>query len=326
METKFQSKKWFEEFLFGEVTEVVVQYFSDNPTTTCWVIQRNDVDRRDAISKSLNVHRGFDTLDPDDIKLDQVYNVQFQGVCHRGLVLHRLNSSEVWVRLIDNGRSFRARIATIRKLHQMPPTDLKGLAFEINFETLRSIRIDEVLRVENISHNSDGAIDVRFVADKKSFTDKDIEPIPLPVNVPLEMFCLDYSNIHLGYISVCQNDRKKIEAVSEISDQISRCCKGTGCDDKNYCPKLNELCLAYTEDDGQWYRSKCVENVMPSVYRLEMIDYGAVEEVSMKNIRRMTQDFIDPPIIKHHCTIFGKSVLVSSDPLNCFLISPIFQH
>lgn len=307
IEANLRLKEWSEEFLFGEVTEVIVQYFAESPTTTCWVIQRRDVDQRNAILKNLNFYRTFDSIETvDTIKIDNVYSVQFEGGCHRGIVLYRINSREVWVRLIDNGRSFRTRINAIRAFTQFS-ANLKGLAFEINFETLRSIAVGDVLRVKNISCNPNGVIEVRIVEDSTIFTDKDIKSVPLPVDVPLELFCLDYSNIHKGYISACENDPTKIESITGISYRIAEYCEKTN-GEKNYCPKLNELCLAYAADEGQWYRSKCRETVMPNTFRLEMIDYGVLEEVSSKNIRKMVEEFMEPTIM-HRCTIFGEFLI-----------------
>lgn len=297
-------KKWSEEFLFGEVTEVVVQYFSENPTTNCWVIQQKDIEQRNAILNHLNYCRFLNPIDTGSIKINNVYSVQYQGVFHRGIVLYRINSLEVLVRLIDNGRTLRTRISTITELDQVTANS-KGLAFEISFEQLSHVSTDEILRVENICYNPHEAIDVRLVEEEQIYTDKDIDLRPLPVGEPAELFCLDYSNIDMGYISVCESDRRKIETINSISDKILEYCKDVN-EDKSYCPKLTELCLAYIEREGQWYRSKCVEYIMPNTFKLEMIDYGAMEVICSKNIRKMVKDFIEPSLIMHQCSIYGR--------------------
>lgn len=299
-------KEWLEEFSFGKVANVIVQYFSESPSTACWVIQQKDVEQKNAIVKNLNFCRSFDTIDSiDDIKIDRVYSVQFEGVCQRGIVLFRINSQEVWVRLIDNGRCLRVRIVAIRELNQTMSMSVKGLAFEIHFENWRSFFVDEELRVENIGQNSDGGFDVRLIEDEKIFTDCDITSLLIPTDIPLEMLCLDYSNIEKCYISACENDPEKIESIAGMSYKIGEYFKRTDYCERNYCPQLNELCLSYAEDEGQWYRSKCVEIVMPNTFRLEMIDYGVLEEVNSKNISRMVKDFLEPTIL-HRCTLFGK--------------------
>lgn len=303
-----EPKKWSEDFVFGVITEVVVQHFSENPTSTCWVILQSDVERRDAIVNNISSHHSFDEIHFDEIKLSKLYSVKFEGGWYRGMVLHIINSTYVWVRLIDNGRCFRAHINALRKLYNVA-TDLKGLAFEINFEPSRNIRIGEVLRVENISHNADEIIGVRFVEDEKIFTDQNIESTPLPVDVATELFCLDCTNIDKGYISACEYDRKKVQTVDEISDKISKYVKGND-GDKKYCPKLKELCLAYVDDDGLWYRTKCVENVLLNVFRLEKIDYGSTVDVTSENIRKMVEDFLQPSVIMHQCAILGRSSYV----------------
>lgn len=282
-----------------DIVEVVVQYFDENPTDTCWVIQRKNVDRRDEIMKLMNFDRSFDVIDVGQVRLNQIYCVLFEGLYYRCVVLHFIDFLKVFVRLIDNGRTLQTRVGALSPLRHIP-SNLNGFAFEINFGKMRRIEIDEVLLVEMLSTNLDGVINVRLM-DEKIFTYDDMESTPLPTNVPIEMFCLDHSNVDKGFISACQNDSHKIESINGISDKIAQYQMKNV---ESYCPKVNELCLAYFEGDNQWYRARCLKEINANTFKLVMIDYGCVRSVISKHIRKMVKEFMEPTIMQL-CAIDG---------------------
>ena len=47
-----------------------------------------------------------------------------------------------------------------------------------------------------------------------------IETISIPVGVPLELFCLDNTNLDKGYISACAHDPEKIISINGLTDKI----------------------------------------------------------------------------------------------------------
>lgn len=292
------------EFSFDDVIEVVVQHFIESPTLACWVISQEDIEKSDQILKQINMHRSFEAIEDDKIKINHKYCVLFEGVYHRGVVIYRINSLEVLVHLIDNGRTLRTKTNALSQLKNVP-ANLDGLAIQIKFETMCSIAINELLRIRIVSIDSDGMMNVCCVEEEKIFTQNDITSTPLPENLPVELFCLGYTNIDKGYISVCQNDREKIKFIDDISNQISDYCNQTN-DGQGYTPKLNELCLAYFDEEGGWYRAKCVKEILSNTFDLLMIDYGPVFPVKSKNIRKMTKEFIVQPLIMHRCVINGK--------------------
>lgn len=296
-----------EEFSFDEEIEVIVQHFTENPTTTCWVIQQSHLDKRKRIEKFINRRRNFVAIQETEIQINEVYCVLLEGVYHRGKVLYRINYLEVLVHLIDNGRTLKTRTSAISLLTRKP-SNSNGLAFQIEFVMLRTIEVDEVLRVHNISINSDGVMSVRCIDENKIFTYNDLTKIPLPIDVPIEMFCLDFSfiNIDMGYISVCQNDPEKIKSIDGIAEKISNYVDQGK--DTIYRPEANELCLAYVEDEGQWYRAKCIKEMLSNSFKLLLIDYGAVYSVKSGNIRKMVTEFMQPAIM-HQCAISGKLLL-----------------
>lgn len=302
METKLH--KWKKPFpLDDTVTDVIVLHFIESPTTTCWVMQQKHANERSQLIKDINhLHQHIDVIDKDAITINEIFCVLFEGIHHRGLVIYRINSQEVLVRLIDNGHSFPIRISAIKPLHQTA-RDVNAFAFEINFQTSHAVAIDQILQISKISAEADGVINVRL-EEEKTFIQDDLELEPLPVNVPMELFCLDYSKIDMGYISACENDAAKIKSINGLSDQISEYCRLKN-DQKYYRPRLEELCLAYLDDDQQWYRAQCIQEENSNLFMLVFIDYGNICEVHSHNIRKMVKQFMQPSIM-HMCCINGK--------------------
>lgn len=302
-----------------DVMEVIVQHFTESPTATCWVIHQRHLQKRNKIEKLLNFRRSLIATQAN-VKINEMYCVFLEGVYYRGKVLYRINNFEVLVLLIDYGRTSSIRISDMTLITQMPRHS-NGLAFQINFTTLRNIALNESLRVRNVSVSSDGVMNVQCIEEKKIFTSyshNDLTVIPLPVDVPLELFCRDFSfvNIDMGYISVCHNDPEKIKSIDGLSQKIGSYLKETK-DAAGYSPEVNELCLGYVEDEGQWYRAKCVKEMLSESFKLLMIDYGAVYSVKSENIRKMVKEFMQPSIM-HLCAISGKFIFM-------LIISVVFQ-
>lgn len=76
--------------------------------------------------------------------------------------------------------------------------------------------------------------------------------------------------------------------------------------EQHYIPRYGELCLAIYLD--QWYRGVCLNrSETPDTALIQFIDYGNVEVVDHKNIRRITKEFND--VVGLGCTCTVKSTL-----------------
>lgn len=300
-------KKWKKPFPLENGTAVIVQYFEENPTTSCWVIQSKHAQKRNALlQETKQLHCQVNAVERNGIIENEVYCVERDNIYHRGEVLYynQINSKEAFVRLIDNGRSFQTRINNIKNLNPLLKS-INAFAFEINLETLLDVHVGQILPIEKAVRDAVGAISVKLGKEEKRI---EIELIPFPVDVPVELFCLDYSNIELGYISACKHDPEKIESINSLSDKIEEYLLKLGKTEK-YLPKLDDICLAYHDSEKQWYRAECIKILNPNCLEVLFIDYGNTKIVSSSNVRKIVSKFMEPAIM-HFCRLHGKFIIV----------------
>lgn len=73
--------------------------------------------------------------------------------------------------------------------------------------------------------------------------------------------------------------------------------------------RLNEVCLARSNDDKRWYRAMVYEEKSNGIYGILYLDYGNMEHVPVENIRKMEQKFCFPRLTAT-CFIDGKNISV----------------
>lgn len=298
------SQNWKKSFPLKNVTDVTVTYIVDTPTINCWVMQNEYVAKIEHLQDATKrIHSEVGVC--HKIITDEVYCVQYKGIYHRGVCMYQINSKEVLVRLIDVGLVFQSPITAISSLDRRFKT-INAFAFEINFETSQDVKIGQKLCIHSFTVNATGTMDVKLVQDEKIMQ---IEAVPLSTGVPLELFCLDYSNIEKGFISACIHDRKKIESINQLSGRIVAHLENLG-ETGHYVPKLYEICLVYHDVDKQWYRAECIQEISADSFDVIFIDYGNTRIVNSSNVRKMVAEFTEPAIM-HFCNLQGKFVCVS---------------
>lgn len=78
-----------------------------------------------------------------------------------------------------------------------------------------------------------------------------------------------------------------------------------------YFPKMaldcrkNQVCMAQSKDDQNWYRAMATNEVKPNVFKVMFIDYGNSEEVPVSNIREITSPKLRFPCMSVLCIIDG---------------------
>lgn len=325
-------KNWKKPFPLENGTAVIVQHFVERPTASCWVIQNEHEQKINVLLQKLKqLHCHVDAVARNVIIPNEVYCVERDNIYHRGEVLYYnpINSKEAFVRLIDDGRSFQTQISTIKDLRPQLKS-INAFAIEINFENLIDVNVGQILRIEKAVTDAVGGINVKLgkevtlascrvdvaanVNAKFGKEEKpiEIELIPFPVNVPMELFCLDHSNIEMGYISACQHDRQKIESINGLSDKIKKYVE-TSDTIKKYLPRLEEICLAYHDSEKQWYRAECIKILNPNCVEVLFIDYGNMKIVNIFNVRKIVPEFMEPAIM-HFCRMHGKFIIANYYP------------
>lgn len=296
-----EPQKWREPFALESGTQVTVQYFVETPTTTCWVMQNQHAKKKNYLLEDIKkLHCKIGALPRNEINEKKVYCVELDDIYYRGVVLCIINSKEVFVRLIDDGRALVTQISAIKKLdHRLK--FINAFAIEINFESSLEIHIGQVLNIEKVSIDAVGAMNVTLGKEENTY---EIPLLPLPLGVPMKLFCLDYSNVEMGYISASIHDHDKIESINGLSDKIVAYLRKAEKAEKYY-PKLDDLCLAYHDSEKQWYRAECIKVINMNCFEVLFIDYGLTKIVTSSNIRKIVPQFMEPAIM-HFCRIYGK--------------------
>lgn len=293
------SHNWKKPFPLNNATDVTVTYIVESPTINCWVTQNQYATKIEYLQDATKrIHS--EVGECHKIITDEVYCVQYKDIYYRGVCLYQINSKEVLVRLIDVGLIFQSPMTAIKSLDRRFKT-INAFAFEINLETSLDVKIGQTLCIHSFSVDATGTMDVKLVRYEKNIQ---IEAVPLSTGVPLELFCLDYSNIEKGYISACIHDRKKIESINQLSGRIAAHLENLG-ETSHYVPKLDEICLVYHDVDQQWYRAECIQEISADSFDVIFIDYGNTRIVNSSNIRKMVAEFTEPAIM-HFCCVQGK--------------------
>lgn len=293
------SKNWQKPFPLENKTNVAIVHFDESPAINCWVMQ-NQYTTKGKYLQDVIKRLHSDVVESPNIITNEIYSVQYKDVCYRGVCLYKVNSKEVLVRLIDVGLTFQSAINSIKCLDPRLKT-INAFAFEINFDTKQDFSIGQKLCIYSFSVDATGTMNVKLNPETESFR---LEILPLQTGVPLELFCLDYSNIEKGFVSACIHDPKKIESINGLCGKITDYLKNSGATE-NYVPKLDEICFAYHDFEHQWYRAECIKVISPNSFQILFIDYGNTRIVNSSNIRKLVSDFTEPAIM-HFCYIQGK--------------------
>lgn len=302
--TSNEPRNWQKPFPLDNQTFVTIVHCVVSPTINCYVVQNQHTTKRKHLLDELKrLQHNDEAVECDKVTTNEVYCVQYENIYYRGCCLYKINSKEVLVRLIDVGLTFQTSISALRRLDARLKT-IHAFAFEINFETLLDVCVGQTLRIESFSVDATGdAIHVTVAQDEKMH--QQIELVPLPIGVPMEMFCLDYSNVDKGYITACEHNPEKIESINRLSDKIVRYLKNLGTTAGQHCPKVDEVCLVYHDSEHQWYRAECIKEMSADRFEMLFIDYGNTRMVSSCNIRKFVSEFAEPAIM-HFCCIQGE--------------------
>lgn len=294
-----EPRSWQKPFPLKNETIVTITYFIESPTATCYVVQNQYKTKMTYLHDDMKrLHSSI--VDTIKIITNEVYCVQYEDNYYRCVCLYQINSKEVLVRLIDMGLTFQTQISAIKYLDPRFKT-LHAFAFEINFETSLNVTVGQTLNIYSFSVDATGTINVKLGQEEKN---NQIELVPLPTGIPMELFCLDYNKIDLGYISACIHDAKKIESINQLSDKIKNYLKMLG-EAGKYFPKLDEVCFVYHDCEHQWYRAECIKVINSDSFEVLFIDYGNTRIVNSTNIRKFVSEFAEPAIM-HFCCISGK--------------------
>lgn len=109
-----------------------------------------------------------------------------------------------------------------------------------------------------------------------------------------------------GRIAVCSLDFPEVveHVLQTMAFQINEYCDSLD-GNTTYSPRFQEVCLAKFKD-GMWYRAMNLKTIIETQSACVLfLDYGNVEEVKFKDIRRMVSDFTQSPILMSLCRVEG---------------------
>ncbi|KAJ6647524.1 Tudor domain-containing 6 [Pseudolycoriella hygida] len=286
---------WRQHFPLENGASVTVLYFIETPTISCWVVQNQYVTKRkELLDEMRRLVRDAGVVAIDKIILGEVYCLKFEESYHRGECLYRIDSKNALFRLIDVGRTVQVEVSSVLTLHPLYKTE-KAYAIEINFESPLAVTTGQILRIQSFRIDAVSSIYVKVEEVGKG---DEIKLTSLPLGIPMELFCLDYSNLTNGIISVCKcesaEDTKKIDSINALSDKISDWVKEKT---ENYSPKVEDVCFAYHDSDRQWYRAECLNKISSDIFEVLFIDYGCTRKVSSSNLRKFDPEFSEPAIM-----------------------------
>ena len=69
-------------------------------------------------------------------------------------------------------------------------------------------------------------------------------------------------------------------------------------------PDVGQLCVAYYEDDGNWYRGQIVSKESVSAH-IFYVDYGNIERIPLSKIKEMKPEFLELPCQALRCEVQG---------------------
>lgn len=124
----------------------------------------------------------------------------------------------------------------------------------------------------------------------------DIEMIKLSTGANISVMVIDCSTVGTGYFSAF-DPKLSVEHMKNyatkydkaIVDYAARTDIGS-----EYCPKVNEVCIAIFEEDGLWYRCFCVERFDNDMFLLIFLDYGNFIKSHKSKIRKITKELMFP--------------------------------
>uniref|UniRef100_T1PJN9 Tudor domain protein n=1 Tax=Musca domestica TaxID=7370 RepID=T1PJN9_MUSDO len=122
----------------------------------------------------------------------------------------------------------------------------------------------------------------------------------LPSGENIELIVMDNSSMSTGCIS-CTTKPYAVEIQKfqkELQKYVEMIPK------EGYAPRQDELCIVKYNEDGLWYRGRCLEVVGDGYPTILFIDYGNVSIVHIDDIRRYPTQFTYP-IYTADCEIEG---------------------
>lgn len=169
------------------------------------------------------------------------------------------------------------------------------------------------------------AVEVPAELPAKTFTANDMTILPLPTGQPVQLSCLDTSDLRHGIITAAAFDEERLRRMTQVlTQQIAEHCNGPLA--RPFVPRIGEMCLAVFEDG--WYRAMRVEDMDSDrldAVRLTFIDYGNTTEVAKNEIVAITAEIAAEPCLANLCLINGKfEKLKRTTSLHFCDIFPIF--
>ncbi|XP_017479308.1 PREDICTED: protein vreteno isoform X1 [Rhagoletis zephyria] len=122
----------------------------------------------------------------------------------------------------------------------------------------------------------------------------------LPEGENIELVVMDNSLLQTGCIS-CTTKEWAIEIEKFQADLQTY---AESLKEQCYTPRVSELCIAKYKVDDKWYRGRCLEIVGDGYPSIVFIDYGNIEKINVKDIRRYPAQFTFP-IYTCDCGIEG---------------------
>lgn len=278
-----------EDNVFNDIT---IQYVA--PDGTAWVsLVKKEGENTNLLRKVNKIVSVAATPDPKDIQVNSLFIVPYEDIYYRGVVLKpATREGTVSLRLVDFGNEFDLPIGELKTA--LPSVcEENAFAFPIKFKNPRNAEIGICLKVkkESIEHgiitvSVEGEVD----APSDMITMNDIDVVPLPEGANKDVFCLDFSNVGSGYVSLCAQSDKAVKFIESMGVKMSKYCEEMK---DEYRPQVNELCLAKFEDEG-WFRALTLKVIEPNKFEIMFIDYGNISKVTSSAIRKMTSDFTHP--------------------------------
>ncbi|XP_068233277.1 tudor domain-containing protein 1-like [Palaemon carinicauda] len=132
---------------------------------------------------------------------------------------------------------------------------------------------------------------------------EDCKMSPLKGGKDVEVIVIHTSGPHAIYV-IAKSAVTLYEDLEKISVLMTQYCEShVGA---YYEPRQGEMCLAKFSEDGLWYRAACIKPGLVSSH-VVFVDYGNLEEVPMKDLRQITDVFLELPCIAHHAVLKGVS-------------------
>lgn len=288
--------------------EVIVQYIDQKNPQLLWIMLKKYENESYKMLAEINkfIKTNTPRCSADEIKNNNLVAAPFEDIFYRAVIVDTFESlNEILLRLIDYGNEFYAKYEDI-KTASPQMLNIPQYAFQVKLLEKRSIELSETITIKFTSRESSGiwyvsenldkpaTLPADIIAEQNQYAVRqDISTISIPENIPLKLAMLDSSLFMTDRIvTAAVYDEKVILDLEKLNEKFSYYCIEHATKTSPHSPKVGEICCAIFADDGDWYRTECINIVSSSRYLLKFIDYGNYSEVDVDNIREIPREYL----------------------------------